>query len=295
MAAPDAAGLSDVLYATLGWDDADERTMGTLLDLGLQPVIASMGRDVADADALQAALHDADAHGRRIVVSPSAAVTVAAIPASAFVLAPTIDLASFPFHAPWIDAFVLGVPPHAHLVLSLRAHRTENRIDEVIAAFARVPRRTDVHEDFPDPFLIIGHGGPATSALREAARSAGVIDRTRITGPVDADDLVPLLGRASCFVTAAVDDRVPVSLLQAMACGTPVIAADTPAVRTWIDDGVTGFRYPAGDVAALTRLLVEVTARYPLEVTRAARDRVEADADWATERQRLTAHLTRTA
>jgi glycosyltransferase involved in cell wall biosynthesis len=198
-----------------------------------------------------------------------------------------VDLTAFPFHAPWIDAFLLGVPPHAHLVLSLRAHRADTRVADIVEAFARIPRRFDVHEDFPDPYLLIGHDGPDTEVLRQVVTARGVADRTRFLGPVPAEDLVPLLGRGACYVTASAVDACPSSLLQAMACGTPVIAAATPAIEEWVVPGVTGFTFPAGDVDALRAVMSNVIETYPTEVVLRARARVEERGSWAVEADRL--------
>jgi glycosyltransferase involved in cell wall biosynthesis len=202
-----------------------------------------------------------------------------------------VDLAAFPFHAPWIDAFELGVPPHAPLVLSLRAHEHIYRVADIITAFAKVPRRHDVHEDFPDPHLIIGHQGSLTSELKALVRELDIDKRTRFIGTVPEADLVPLLGRASCYVTASEVDGTSVTLPQAMACGTPAIASNTPGNRGWIEEGITGYLFPVGDVAALTSRLVEVTARYPQEIVDRARALVEAEADWQANLGRLATAL----
>jgi len=202
-----------------------------------------------------------------------------------------VDLAAFPFHAPWIDAFELGVPPHAPLVLSLRAHEPIYRVADIITAFARVPRRDDVHEDFPDPHLIIGHQGSLTPELKALVRELGIEKRTRFIGTVPESDLVPLLGRASCYVTASEVDGTSVTLLQAMACGTPVIASDTPGNRGWIYEAETGFLFPVGDVEALAGFLIEVTQRYPQEIVDRARALVEAEANWQANLSRLATAL----
>ena len=198
-----------------------------------------------------------------------------------------VDLERFPFHAPWIDAFQLGVPPHAPLVLSLRAHEPIYRVADIIRAFAMVPRRNDVHEDFPDPYLIIGHSGSLTGDLKALVKELDIDQRTRFIGSVPEHELVPLLGRSSCYVTASRVDGTSVTLLQAMACGTPVVASDTPGNQGWVVDGETGYLFPTGDVEALARILIEVTARYPQAMVERARRLVEGKADWHANLVRL--------
>lgn len=202
-----------------------------------------------------------------------------------------VDLDTFTFHGPWIDAFLLGVPPHAPLVVSLRAHEPIYRVGEILEAFARVPRRLDVHEDFPDPYLIIGHEGSLTESLRRTAADLGIADRVRFIGRVAESDLVPLLGRAACYVSASEVDGTSVTLLQAMACGTPVIVSATPGNLDWVVDGETGFTFPTGDVEALAQVLISVTAHYPIAVVEGARRLVQDRADWSANLPRLRTAL----
>ena len=265
-----------------------------LVDLPIPVVGLSWGYDLSDLDRDGAdltwltRLHGLiiDSEANRVIAQ------AAGVEADHLTFLPWgVDLAAFPFHAPWIDAFELGVPPHAPLVLSLRAHEPIYRVADIIRAFAEVPRRHDIHEDFPDPHLIIGHQGSLTEQLQALVRELGVEHRTRFVGTVSESDLVPLLGRASCYVTASEVDGTSVTLLQAMACGTPVIASDTPGNRGWVEEGVTGLLFPVGDVQSLASCLTNVTARYPQEIVDRARHRVERDGDWRANLGRLAGAL----
>ncbi|MGI9136234.1 MAG: glycosyltransferase family 4 protein [Candidatus Nanopelagicales bacterium] len=265
-----------------------------LADLPIPVVGLSWGYDLSDLDRdgadlswltrLQGLIVDSEANRAIALAAGVEAERITFMPWG-------VDLQEFPFHAPWIDAFELGVPPHAPLVLSLRAHESIYRVADIIRAFAAVPRRDDVHEDFPDPHLIIGHRGSLTDELKALVRELDIERRTRFIGTVPEHDLVPLLGRASCYVTASDVDGTSVTLLQAMACGTPVIASDTPGNRGWVVEGQTGFLFPVGDVGALTDCLIEVTARYPQDLVDNARRLVERDADWQANLGRLAQAL----
>ncbi len=265
-----------------------------LSDLGLRLVGLSWGYDLSDP-ALEASDLSWLALLSGLIVDSDAnhgiAVGAGLDPSRITLLPWGVDLHAFPFHAPWIDAFQLGVPPHAHLVLSLRAHEPLYRVADVIDAFALVRRRPDLHEDFPDPYLIIGHSGSLTDSLKARTRELGIADRTRFLGHVPEEDLVPLLGRAACYVSAAEMDGTSVTLLQAMACGTPVIASATPGNLGWVRDGETGYTFPTGDVTALASLVDTVNHHYPTEVVLRARHLVEAKADWHANLRRLRVAL----
>jgi glycosyltransferase involved in cell wall biosynthesis len=265
-----------------------------LADLPIRLVGLSWGYDLHDLDAagadttwltgLAGLIVDSEANRAIAQRAGLAAERIAFLPWG-------VDLPQFPFHAPWIDAFQLGVPPHAHLVLSLRAHEPIYRVGDVIEAFARVPRRAGLHEDFPDAYLIIGHSGSLTEALKRRVDDLGIASRTRFLGSVPEHDLVPLLGRAACYVTASEVDGTSVTLLQAMACGTPVIASTTPGNLGWVEDGVTGCTFATGDIDALAALMDRTNHSYPTEMVLQARALVEREADWHANLPRLRAAL----
>lgn len=261
-----------------------------LADLDIDLVGLSWGYDLTQADREGADLAWLG-RLRGLIVDSAWNLAIAeraGVPREAITYLPWgVDLSVFEFHGPWIDAFLLGVPPHAPLVVSLRAHEPIYRVADVVEAFAAVPRRHDVHEDFPDPYLIVGHEGSLTDELRDLARTRGVAERVRFIGRVEERDLVPLLGRAACYVSAAEVDGTSVTLLQAMACGTPVIVSRTPGNLDWVEEGVTGFTFPTGDVPALARALISVTAHYPIAVVERARQEVQERADWQANLPRL--------
>jgi glycosyltransferase involved in cell wall biosynthesis len=267
-----------------------------LADLPLRLVGLSWGYDLSDLDDAGEDLGwlarlgglIVDSHANREIAER------AGLDASRITFLPWgVDLATFVFHGPWIDAYLIDVPPHAPLVLSLRAHEPLYRVGDIVEAFARVPRPHGLHEDAPDPYLVIGHSGSLTDDLRRQAAGLGIASRVRFLGSIPEQDLVPLLGRAACYVTASRVDGTSVTLLQAMACGTPVIASDTPGNLGWIEDGVTGFTFPTGDIDALARVMQHVIHDHPTDVALRARARVEDDADWHANLSRLRAAMDR--
>ena len=98
-------------------------------------------------------------------------------------------------------------------------------------------------------------GGDATyeAALREEARRLGIQDRTRFLG--HRDDVRELVRQ--CDVAVHCSEREPFGLviIEAMACGLPVIAADVQGPREIIRPGETGFLAPAGDAGAFAAVL----------------------------------------
>jgi glycosyltransferase involved in cell wall biosynthesis len=66
---------------------------------------------------------------------------------------------------------------------------------------------------------------PYCAQLRQAAETAGVADRVDFLGYLAPEALVPLMNCASCLLMPSLTEGCPVTLLEAMACGTPVIGS----------------------------------------------------------------------
>jgi glycosyltransferase involved in cell wall biosynthesis len=87
-------------------------------------------------------------------------------------------------------------------------------------------------------------------AVVRRARELHVDDRVRILDRVD-DDTVPELYRlADVVVSLAGSDGGPITILEAMACGRPIVATDLPGVREWLADLDPGALVPVADAAA---------------------------------------------
>ncbi len=113
--------------------------------------------------------------------------------------------------------------------------------------------------EIPDAELVIT-GGPAQAELgkdksyreiRRLARELKVHDRLVCTGRVADGDLPALLRSADLLVSTAPYEPVGMTAIQAMACGTPVVAAGVGAERDAVVDMTTGLVTPPGQPAQL--------------------------------------------
>ena len=80
--------------------------------------------------------------------------------------------------------------------------------------------------------------------------------RVSHVGPVRKDELVHRLSDASVVVLASVEEGLSMALGEAMACARPVICSANTGGADLVDDGATGFIFPAGDLEALKSHLV---------------------------------------
>jgi glycosyltransferase involved in cell wall biosynthesis len=110
--------------------------------------------------------------------------------------------------------------------------------------------------DLPQARLMIAGTGPDEAKLRRLAESLGVSDRVRFLGHVPHRDLAAIYSAADMLVLASSREGWANVLLEAMACGTPVVASNiwgTPEVVTSPDAG---------------RLMPELSARGVVEGVR---------------------------
>lgn len=146
-------------------------------------------------------------------------------------------LAAAPLDDPW---FVPGAPP---VVVGIGRLGPPKDLPLLLEAFARV-RATR-----PLRLLLLGEG-PQRGTIEARARELAVADDVRLPGYVA--NPYAYLARAGLYVLASTREGLPGSLIEAMACGAPVVATDCPSgPREILAEGRHGRLTPVGDVAAL--------------------------------------------
>jgi len=73
----------------------------------------------------------------------------------------------------------------------------------------------------------------------------------------DMNRLALLYSAADVFILPSMEDNLPNTMLEAMACGTPVIAFDVGGIPDAVIDNVTGFLVPPGDSVHLAKTILE--------------------------------------
>ncbi|MDP3789451.1 MAG: glycosyltransferase family 4 protein, partial [Candidatus Omnitrophota bacterium] len=87
---------------------------------------------------------------------------------------------------------------------------------------------------------VLGKGSEEAS-LKQMAKELGVSDSVCFTGSVDNDKVPALYRQSDIFLNTSSVDNMPISVLEAFACGLPVISANTGGLRYMVEDGKTGF------------------------------------------------------
>lgn len=106
--------------------------------------------------------------------------------------------------------------------------------------------------------LVLAGEGHGRNDLVSQVQALKLQDTVKFLGRVPRDDVPGLLAAADVVVLPSVAEGMPISLLEAMVCGRPVIASNIPAIASFIEDGVTGRLTPVAHPDALARALVEL-------------------------------------
>jgi len=192
-----------------------------------------------------------------------------------------IDLPAFTPVGPTISLPTLGWGDSSRMLLSLRAHEELYRVGDILEAF------DDVASTDPNVMLVIGHSGSLTATLRARVSELQLDDRVRFIGTITEAELPDWLRAAACYVTASEVDGTSVTLLQAMACETPIVASETPGNLGWIEDGKTGSTFTTGSIPSLTSALMTVLSSDTEPSSARARALVLEKADWSMNIHRL--------
>lgn len=92
--------------------------------------------------------------------------------------------------------------------------------------------------------VLFAGGGPLRQEMEELARELGVAQHVRFLG--DRHDIPDLLASSHIFALPTNWEGFPISILEGMRAGLPIIASDVGGVSEAVKDGVTGFTVPAG-------------------------------------------------
>lgn len=110
--------------------------------------------------------------------------------------------------------------------------------------------------------------------LRAQAGALGFASRVIWLERLKYDDLAVAFSAADALISIAWTDGTPMTVLEAMACGQPLVAADISAVRSLISDGTNGFLVDPWKAASVTdgiERLLSLSPQRRLEMGRAAR------------------------
>jgi glycosyltransferase involved in cell wall biosynthesis len=131
----------------------------------------------------------------------------------------------------------LALPADRPLILSVNRLSEEKRIEVLIEAVSKI--KQPAH-------LAIASTGPAEVELRALVETLHMQDRVSFLGFVNDTDLVPLYRLADAFGIASEADLQSITTMNALACGLPVVAANSYALPELVHHEENGFLFTPG-------------------------------------------------
>ena len=160
----------------------------------------------------------------------------------------------------------------------IKVHARKYGPEVLLRAFARAL------ETCPDLELTMAGRGEMTGQLVSLTRELGVADKVDFPGFVNNDSISDFIAEHHAMVMPSVMDSESfgVAVLEAAACGRPVIASRVGGVPEAVVDGVTGILVPPRDVETLTEAILRLVRDEDLrrEMGRAGREFVATHYTW---------------
>jgi len=126
----------------------------------------------------------------------------------------------------------------------------EKNLPVLVDAFAEVARRV------PSAGLVLVGDGPARRDIEVAVERAGLSGRVRLTGMVPYDRMPLQLAPCDVWVSASVTEVDPLTVIEAMAAGLPVVGAAAPGLTDTVEPGITGLLATPDDARALAECMI---------------------------------------
>ncbi|MGB9838050.1 glycosyltransferase family 4 protein [Methanothermobacter sp.] len=148
-----------------------------------------------------------------------------------------------------------GIPEDSKIVLFVgamnRGHRHKG-VDVLLRAFSKI-------ED-EDNYLVLAGSGDMIPEYRKLAESLSIADKAVFMGFVSENQLIDLYRTSDILVlpTLTIAEGFGMVLIEANACGTPVIGSKVGGIKYVIRDGETGILVPPGDPVALADAITRI-------------------------------------
>jgi len=144
----------------------------------------------------------------------------------------------------------VSLPPIVHRESSPETVLFLGRLGERKGVYHLIAAAHALLRDYPRLVLWLGGDGEVEDG-RALARQLGIEDHIEFLGWVSGEGKRSRLQQAAVYALPSYNEGLPMSVLEAMAYGLPVVATPVGGIPEAVSDGVEGFLVPPGDEAAL--------------------------------------------
>jgi len=115
-----------------------------------------------------------------------------------------------------------------------------------------------VYRSLPEARLVIAGAGPERAALEGLAAGLGIGQVVTFSGRVDNERMAALYQTADVMLTSSLADNMPISILEALASGVPVVSTRVGGVPYLVEDGKTALLVPPGDETVMAAAVLKI-------------------------------------
>ena len=161
-------------------------------------------------------------------------------------------------------------------LLSTRAWEPIYGVETIARAFV------EAVQEIPQLRLVMLGNGSQKELLYRIFSTGNALDKVKFAGQVKQAELPRYYQKADLYVAATHSDGTSISLLEALACGTPALVSDLPGNQEWINPGIQGWLFPKGDTGGLKDSIIHAwnNRNRLTEMGKSGRSIAESRADW---------------
>jgi 1,2-diacylglycerol 3-alpha-glucosyltransferase len=166
-----------------------------------------------------------------------------------------VDLVPFQNISEPIERSRYGIPADDVLLMYVGRLSPEKNLHFLLRSFRGAA------EALKNVSLVLVGEGPEREDLEEYTKQLGISERVFFTGFIPYQELPRYLVMADAFVTASVTEVHPLTVIEAMAAGLPVLGIISPGIGDTVEDEITGF-LTTEDIAAFTAKMVRLVGEH---------------------------------
>ena len=114
-------------------------------------------------------------------------------------------------------------------------------------------------------------------------------ENVKFTGQLEIEQLAKIIGKAKLAISPSLSDSIPLSVLEAVACGTPVVASDILANQKWVDAGLPVTIFDKYSVEDLSQKISEIATNnnFLQDALENGPRLIKDNFDWETQSRKL--------